>query len=33
MRSRCILRDTRLMLAYSAVLIAAGVWGIYAWLR
>ncbi len=32
LRSRCILRDTRLVLAYFAVLIAAGVWGIYAWL-
>lgn len=31
-RSRCFLRDTRLVLAYFAVLIAAGAWGIYAWL-
>jgi hypothetical protein len=26
-RSRCFLRDTRLVLAYLAVLTAAGVWG------
>ncbi len=32
LRSRCFLRDTRLVLAYLAVLIAAGAWGMYAWL-
>jgi hypothetical protein len=31
-RSKCVLRDTRLVLAYFVVLIAAGVWGIWAWL-
>lgn len=31
-RSRCVLRDTRLVLAYFAVLVAAGVWGTWAWL-
>lgn len=30
MRSRCILRDTRLVLAYFVVLIVAGGWGAYA---
>ena len=29
-RSQCFLRDTRLVLAYLAVLIAAGLWGTYA---
>jgi hypothetical protein len=29
-RSKCWLRDTRLVLAYFAVLVAAGVWGMYA---
>jgi hypothetical protein len=28
-RSKCYLRDTRLVLAYLAVLTAAGLWGIY----
>ncbi len=32
MRSQCLLRDTRLMLAYFAVLAAAGVGGSYLWL-
>ena len=29
-RSKCFLRDTRLVLAYLGVLLAAGLWGIYA---
>lgn len=29
-RSKCYLRDTRLVLAYLAVLTAAGLWGVYA---
>ncbi|MDQ1514141.1 MAG: hypothetical protein QOC59_1983 [Microbacteriaceae bacterium] len=29
-RSKCFLRDTRLVLAYLAVLTAAGLWGTYA---
>ena len=29
-KSKCWLRDTRLVLAYFAVLTAAGVWGTYA---
>lgn len=29
-RSKCYLRDTRLVLAYLGILLAAGVWGIYA---
>lgn len=28
-RSKCYLRDTRLVLAYLAVLTAAGLWGVY----
>ncbi len=28
-RSKCFLRDTRLVLAYLGVLFAAGLWGIY----
>lgn len=28
-RSKCYLRDTRLVLAYLAALTAAGLWGIY----
>ena len=28
-RSKCFLRDTRLVLAYLGVLLAAGVWGSY----
>ncbi|GAB5080395.1 hypothetical protein [Arthrobacter sp. AD-310] len=28
-RSKCFLRDTRLVLAYLGVLLAAGLWGIY----
>lgn len=28
-RSKCWLRDTRLVLAYFAVLTAAGAWGVY----
>ena len=31
-RSKCVLRDTRLVLAYLAVLVGAGVWGTIAWL-
>jgi hypothetical protein len=31
-RSRCFLRDTRVVLAYFALLIAAGAWGTYRWL-
>jgi len=27
--SRCFLRDTRLVLAYLGVLVAAGAWGAY----
>lgn len=29
-RSNCFLRDTRLVLAYLGILLAAGLWGIYA---
>lgn len=29
-RSKCYLRDTRLVLAYLGVLLAAGLWGMYA---
>ncbi|HJW00794.1 MAG TPA: hypothetical protein VJ617_17005 [Arthrobacter sp.] len=29
-KSNCYLRDTRLVLAYLAVLLAAGLWGMYA---
>ncbi|MET1086829.1 MAG: hypothetical protein ABWY04_06875 [Arthrobacter sp.] len=29
-RSNCYLRDTRLVLAYLGILLAAGMWGIYA---
>lgn len=32
-RSQCLLRDTRLVLAYLALLVAAGVAGIWWWLR
>lgn len=28
-RSKCYLRDTRLVLAYLGILLAAGLWGIY----
>lgn len=28
-RSNCYLRDTRLVLAYLGILLAAGLWGIY----
>lgn len=28
-RSKCFLRDTRLVLAYLGILLAAGLWGIY----
>jgi len=28
-RSKCFLRDTRLVLTYLGVLLAAGLWGIY----
>lgn len=28
-KSKCFLRDTRLILAYFGVLLAAGLWGIY----
>ena len=28
-RSKCYLRDTRLILAYLGILLAAGLWGIY----
>jgi hypothetical protein len=28
-RSKCYLRDTRLVLAYLAALTAAGLWGVY----
>ena len=28
-RSKCYLRDTRLVLAYVGILLAAGLWGIY----
>lgn len=28
-RSKCFLRDTRLVLAYLGVLLAAGMWGMY----
>lgn len=28
-KSKCFLRDTRLVLAYLGVLLAAGLWGIY----
>jgi hypothetical protein len=28
--SKCYLRDTRLVLAYLGILLAAGLWGIYA---
>lgn len=28
-RSKCFLRDTRLVLAYLGLLLAAGVWGMY----
>lgn len=28
-RSKCFLRDTRLVLAYLGLLLAAGLWGIY----
>lgn len=27
--SKCLLRDTRLVLAYLGILLAAGLWGIY----
>lgn len=30
MSSKCYLRDTRLVLAYLGILLAAGLWGIYA---
>jgi hypothetical protein len=29
-RSRCFLRDTRLVLTYLGVLLTAGAWGVYA---
>jgi hypothetical protein len=29
-RSKCYLRDTRLVLAYLGILLASGVWGMYA---
>ncbi|MET4590068.1 hypothetical protein [Arthrobacter sp. 754] len=29
-KSKCYLRDTRLVLAYLGILLAAGLWGIYA---
>jgi hypothetical protein len=29
-KSKCYLRDTRLVLAYLGILLAAGIWGIYA---
>jgi hypothetical protein len=32
-RSKCFLRDTRLVIGYLALLAAAGVLGIVAWLR
>jgi hypothetical protein len=28
-RSKCFLRDTRLVLAYLGILLAAGLWGMY----
>jgi hypothetical protein len=31
-RSRCLLRDTRLVLAYLALLALAGLVGLYLWL-
>ena len=33
LRSRCLLGDTRLVLAYLAALVAAGGVGLWAWVR